>query len=79
MFCEEYAMTRVFVLTNHKGGVGKSTSATTIALGIAAVLRRAGAAVGTDGPCTAEVRTDAAGVRSPLRKRAEPPPGRRLD
>lgn len=36
-------MTRVFVLTNHKGGVGKSTSATTIALGIAGVLRRAGA------------------------------------
>ena len=36
-------MTRVFVLTNHKGGVGKSTSATTIALGIAALLRRAGA------------------------------------
>src|SRR5215207_7083215 len=43
LFCEEYAMTRVFVLTNHKGGVGKSTSATTIALGIAALLRRAGA------------------------------------
>jgi chromosome partitioning protein len=43
MFCEEYAMTRVFVLTNHKGGVGKSTSATTIALGLSAVLRRAGA------------------------------------
>ena len=37
-------MTRVFVLTNHKGGVGKSTSATNIALGIAGVLRRAGAA-----------------------------------
>ncbi len=37
-------MSRVFVLTNHKGGVGKSTSATTIALGIAGVLRRAGAA-----------------------------------
>jgi chromosome partitioning protein len=36
--------TPVFVLTNHKGGVGKSTSATTIALGIAAVLRRAQAA-----------------------------------
>ena len=36
-------MTRVFVLTNHKGGVGKSTSATNIALGIAGVLRRAGA------------------------------------
>lgn len=36
-------MTCVFVLTNHKGGVGKSTSATTIALGISAVLRRAGA------------------------------------
>jgi chromosome partitioning protein len=33
-------MTRVFVLTNHKGGVGKSTSATTIALGLVAVLRR---------------------------------------
>jgi len=27
-------MTRVFVFTNHKGGVGKSTSATNIALGI---------------------------------------------
>jgi septum formation inhibitor-activating ATPase MinD len=37
------AMTRVFVLTNHKGGVGKSTSATTIALGLAGVLRSAGA------------------------------------
>jgi chromosome partitioning protein len=36
-------MTRVFVLTNHKGGVGKSTSATNIAFGITAVLRRAGA------------------------------------
>ena len=36
-------MTRVFVLTNHKGGVGKSTSATNIALGITGVLRRAGA------------------------------------
>jgi chromosome partitioning protein len=37
------AMTRVFVFTNHKGGVGKSTSATNIALGMAGVLRRAGA------------------------------------
>ena len=36
-------MTRVFVLTNHKGGVGKTTSATTIALGITSVLRQAGA------------------------------------
>ncbi|GAB4528895.1 MAG: AAA family ATPase [Anaerolineae bacterium] len=36
-------MSRVFVLTNHKGGVGKSTSATTIAFGLAGVLRRAGA------------------------------------
>ena len=36
-------MTRVFVFTNHKGGVGKSTSATNIALGITGVLRRAGA------------------------------------
>ncbi len=37
-------MTRVFVFTNHKGGVGKSTSATQTALGICGVLRRAGAA-----------------------------------
>jgi chromosome partitioning protein len=36
-------MTRVFVFTNHKGGVGKSTSATNIALGITGVLRNAGA------------------------------------
>ena len=34
-------MTRTYVLTNHKGGVGKSTSATNIALGMAAVLRQA--------------------------------------
>ena len=36
-------MTHVFVLTNHKGGVGKSTSATNIALGITSVLRNSGA------------------------------------
>ena len=36
-------MTRVFALTNHKGGVGKSTSATNIAFGMAGLLRRAGA------------------------------------
>ena len=36
-------MTRVFVFTNHKGGVGKSTSATNTAFGICGVLRRAGA------------------------------------
>ena len=34
-------MTRSFVFTNHKGGVGKSTSATNIALGMVNVLRRA--------------------------------------
>jgi chromosome partitioning protein len=34
-------MTRAFVFTNHKGGVGKSTSATTIAFGITQVLRHA--------------------------------------
>ena len=35
-------MTRVFVFTNHKGGVGKSTSATNIAFGMVGVLRKAG-------------------------------------
>ena len=33
-------MTRVFVFTNHKGGVGKSTSATNIAFGIVQLLLR---------------------------------------
>ncbi|MFZ2878470.1 MAG: ParA family protein [Phototrophicaceae bacterium] len=37
-------MTRVFVFTNHKGGLGKSTSATNTAYGIVSVLRHAGAA-----------------------------------
>jgi chromosome partitioning protein len=37
------AMTRSFVFTNHKGGVGKSTSATNIALGMVHLLRRANA------------------------------------
>ncbi len=37
-------MTRVYVMTNHKGGVGKSTSATNIAFGLVRVLRQAGAA-----------------------------------
>ncbi len=36
-------MTRVFVFTNHKGGVGKSTSATNIAFGMVSLLRQAGA------------------------------------
>jgi len=36
-------MTHVFVFTNHKGGVGKSTSATNIAFGMVGVLRKAGA------------------------------------
>jgi len=36
-------MTRIFVMTNHKGGVGKSTSATTIALGMSQILSSAGA------------------------------------
>src|SRR5829696_3783835 len=37
-------MTRTFVLTNHTGGVGKSTSATNIAYGLVGLLRRSGAA-----------------------------------
>ncbi len=37
-------MTHVFVFTNHKGGVGKSTSATNIAFGMVSVLRKAQAA-----------------------------------
>ncbi len=36
-------MTRVFVFTNHKGGVGKSTSSTNIALGMVGMFRRMGA------------------------------------
>ncbi len=36
-------MTRSIILTNHKGGVGKSTSATNIALGLVNVLRHFGA------------------------------------
>jgi chromosome partitioning protein len=35
-------MTRVFVMTNHKGGVGKSTSATNVAFGLVRVLKQAG-------------------------------------
>lgn len=36
-------MTHVFVFTNHKGGVGKSTSATNIAFGMVRLLRQGGA------------------------------------
>lgn len=34
-------MTRVFVFTNHKGSVGKSTSATNIVFGMVRLLRQA--------------------------------------
>lgn len=36
-------MLRTYVLTNHKGGVGKSTSATNIALGITGIFSQVGA------------------------------------
>src|SRR5512143_1793351 len=37
-------MTRPFVMTNHKGGVGKSTTATNVGFGLGRVLKQAGAA-----------------------------------
>ncbi|MBI5929757.1 MAG: ParA family protein [Chloroflexi bacterium] len=37
-------MTQIYVLTNHKGGVGKSMSATNIAFGISQMLAQFGAA-----------------------------------
>jgi len=36
-------MAHVFVFTNHKGGIGKSTSATNIAFGLSSVLKSSGA------------------------------------
>ncbi len=46
-------MTRVFVLTNNKGGCGKTTSAANIALGLSGVLRKMGAV-----PATSLIRHD---------------------
>lgn len=40
----KWHITRIFVFTNHKGGVGKSTSATNIALDMVQLLRLANAA-----------------------------------
>ena len=56
-------MTRVFVLTNNKGGCGKTTSAANIALGLSGVLRKMGALnhrvllVDTDSQCHATLVT----------------------
>jgi chromosome partitioning protein len=36
-------MTHVFVMTSHKGGVGKTTTATNVAFGLVQMLRQAGA------------------------------------
>jgi len=41
-------MTRTLALTNHKGAVGKSTSAMSIAFGLVNIFRMAGAAY----PCS---------------------------
>ena len=35
-------MTHIFVMTNHKGGVAKSTTATNVAFGLVQMLRQAG-------------------------------------
>jgi chromosome partitioning protein len=37
-------MSHIFVMTNHKGGVGKSTTATNVAFGLVQMLKQAGAA-----------------------------------
>ena len=57
---EGRAMTRVLVMTNHKGGVGKSTSATNIAFGLVRVLRQAG----VSNPRVVLVDTDSQGHAS---------------
>ena len=50
-------MTRSFVLTNHKGGVWKSTTATNLALGLTSMLQSAGAS----NPCVLLIDTDSQG------------------
>jgi chromosome partitioning protein len=56
-------MSRIFVMTNHKGGVGKSTSATNVAFGFTQVLRQIDAPkqrvllIDTDSQCHATLVT----------------------
>jgi chromosome partitioning protein len=52
--------TPIFVLTNHKGGVGKSTSATNIAYGVLLVMQKAG----VENPRVLLIDTDSQGHTS---------------
>jgi cellulose biosynthesis protein BcsQ len=52
--------TPIFVLTNHKGGVGKSTSATNLAYGVLLVMQKAG----VENPRVLLIDTDSQGHTS---------------
>jgi chromosome partitioning protein len=60
-------MTPIFVLTNHKGGVGKSTSATNIAYGMLLVMQKAG----VENPRVLLIDTDSQGTYLACNHRAQ--------